>query len=108
MLHSPNMAQFGGRFDVRVSHTKVKQNAEKLSRALMQIKELENKEHELQMKLDSLQGRFDKLLKGSMQAMWEYCTQNSTDFGHIPPCDHHLIGKHAIHITQLHDTTNNI
>ena len=93
MLNLPNkspLARFGNEFDERVMHSKVNL---KLSRALMQTNELEKKERELQVNYNSLQGRYDKLLKGSMHAMWEYCTQKSADFAHIPPCDHHLTGK---------------
>ena len=93
MLNLPNkspLARFGNGFDERVMHSKVNL---KLSRALMQTNELEKKERELQVNYNSLQGRYDKLLKGSMHAMWEYCTQKSADFAHIPPCDHHLTGK---------------
>ena len=81
-----------GTFDVRDSHRNVKQTADRLSSSLMQVKELKKKENDLQQDLNSLQNRYDKLLKGSMQVMWDYCTQKSPDILHIPTCDPHLTG----------------
>ena len=86
-------ARFGA-FDARGSHSKVKQTGERLSRSLGQIKELEKIKCELQMNFDTLQNRYNKLLKGSIQAMWEYCAQKSSDISHIPACDPHLTGMY--------------
>ena len=104
MLKSPNkspLVRFGNGFDKRISYSNANLDTEKLSRVLMQMNELEKKQRELQGNYNLLQDRYDKLLGGSMHAMWEYCTQKSADFAHIPSCDNHLTGKKQRHRLNL-------
>lgn len=66
---------------------------EKLLRATGNLKAYEDKEAMLLQSISDLQSKYDRLLQGSMFALWEYCPTKSADFRFIPQCDHTLEGK---------------
>jgi hypothetical protein len=66
---------------------------DRLIKATSSIKVYEDKEAVLMRSMTDLQKKYDRLLSGSMFALWEYCPVKSHDFQNIPPCDHELVGR---------------
>jgi hypothetical protein len=80
-------------FDVHDTRGEVAALEAKLLKAIGSITAFEEKEAKLVQSMADLQTKYDRLLQGSMFALWEYCPSKSSDFRYIPSCDHDLHGK---------------
>ena len=80
-------------FDLHETRNNVAILEEKLLKANSHIKAYEDKEVKLLQSITELNSKYDRLLHGSMFALWEYCPSKSADFRSIPNCDYSLRGK---------------
>lgn len=82
-------------FDVHDTRNEVAALEEQLLKATGSIKAYEDKQTKLLQSMSDLQNKYDRLLSGSIFALWEYCPSKSSDFRYIPSCDHDLLGKNS-------------